>query len=145
MPIDHSQLMIGTDSALRNKILIVDDDAGIRQALKVTLSLFGFDVAEASSGEQAIELAAAGSFDAVLLDMNMPGMGGVPACREIRRKFPLLPVLMLTVRDSREDREGAFEAGAGDYVTKPFHIKDLAVRVREAIVLSKKPARTYCP
>jgi len=65
--------------------------------------------------------------------MNMPGMGGVTACREIRSRFPLLPILMLTVRDSQEDKIGAFEAGADDYVTKPFHMRELTARVRAAV------------
>src|ERR1700721_2317216 len=81
-------------------ILIVDDDAGIRQALRVTLKSFGFDVAEASTGEQAIELTAKSVYDAVLLDVNMPGMGGVVAWRQIRDRFPTLPIVMLTVRDA---------------------------------------------
>jgi two-component system, OmpR family, KDP operon response regulator KdpE len=133
VPIDNSTSATTSDSSPRNHILVVDDDSGIRQALRVTLRSFGFEVAEASTGEQAIELAAKGLFDAVLLDMNMPGMGGVPACREIRSRFPLLPILMLTVRDSQEDKIGAFEAGADDYVTKPFHMSELTARVRSAV------------
>ena len=114
-------------------ILIVDDDSAIRQALRLTLRSFGFEIAEASTGEQAIGLLAKRPYDAVLLDMNMPGMGGVPACREIRRRFPALPILMLTIRDSQEDKLGAFEAGADDYVTKPFHMSELTARVRAAL------------
>jgi two-component system KDP operon response regulator KdpE len=114
-------------------ILIVDDDSAIRQALRLTLRSFGFEIAEASTGEQAIGLLGKRPYDAVLLDMNMPGMGGVPACREIRRRFPALPILMLTIRDSQEDKLGAFEAGADDYVTKPFHMSELTARVRAAL------------
>jgi two-component system KDP operon response regulator KdpE len=114
-------------------ILVVDDDSGIRQALRVTLKSFGFEVAEASTGEQAIELTAKSVFDAVLLDVNMPGMGGVLACRAIRSRFPALPILMLTVRDAQEDKIGAFEAGADDYVTKPFHMRELTARLRAAV------------
>ena len=114
-------------------ILIVDDDSAIRQALRLTLRSFGFEIAEASTGEQAIGLLAKRPYDAVLLDMNMPGMGGVPACREIRPRFPALPILMLTIRDSQEDKLGAFEAGADDYVTKPFHMSELTARVRAAL------------
>jgi two-component system KDP operon response regulator KdpE len=114
-------------------ILVVDDDSGIRQVLRVTLKSFGFEVAEASTGEQAIELTAKGLFDAVLLDVNMPGMGGVLACREIRSRFPALPIVMLTVRDTQADKIGAFEAGADDYVTKPFHMRELTARLRAAV------------
>jgi two-component system, OmpR family, KDP operon response regulator KdpE len=114
-------------------IMIVDDDSAIRQALRITLRSFGFEVAEASTGEQAIDLLAKRLYDAVLLDMNMPGMGGALACREIRRRFPTLPILMLTIRDSQDDKLGAFEAGADDYVTKPFHMSELTARVRSAL------------
>jgi two-component system KDP operon response regulator KdpE len=117
----------------RGNILIVDDESAIRQALRVTLRAFGFGVAEASTGEQAIELSARGKYDAVLLDVNMPGIGGMIACREIRRLSPALPILMLTVRDSQEDKLGAFEAGADDYVSKPFHMRELTARVRAAV------------
>ena len=114
-------------------ILIVDDDSAIRQALRITLRSFGFEVAEASTGEQAIDLTTKRLYDAVLLDMNMPGMGGVLACREIRRRFPALLIIMLTIRDSQDDKLGAFEAGADDYVTKPFHMSELTARVRAAL------------
>jgi len=120
-------------TAARPHILIVDDESAIRQALRVLLGSFGFDVAEAATGEQAIELLGADSYDAVLLDMNMPGMGGMSACREIRRLLPRLPILMLTIRDAHEEKVEAFEAGADDYVTKPFHIRELTARVRAAL------------
>ena len=111
-------------------ILIVDDDSGIRQALRVTLKSFGFEVAEASTGEQAIELTGKSVYEAVLPDVNMPGMGGVVACRQIRSRFPALPIVMLTVRDAQEDKIGAFEAGADNYVTKPFHMRELTAILR---------------
>jgi two-component system KDP operon response regulator KdpE len=120
-------------TATRAHILIVDDEPAIRQALRVTLRSSGFDVAEASTGEQAVELVRSEGYDAVLLDMNMPGMGGMSACREIRLRAPSLPILMLTIRDSQEDKIEAFEAGADDYVTKPFHMRELMARVRAAV------------
>ncbi len=121
--------------ALAN-ILVVDDEASIRQALRVTLGTLGFDVAEAATGEQALALlraANAAHYDAVLLDMNMPGMGGMTACREIRQLSPQLPILMLTIRDSQDDKVEALDSGADDYVTKPFHMRELTARVRAAI------------
>jgi len=137
MPINDGALArtlaTSSDAGLRHNILVVDDDSGIRQVLRVTLRAFGFEVAEASTGEQAIQLTAKCLFDAVLLDMDMPGMGGVPACREIRSRFPLLPILMLTVRDRHEDKLDAFRAGADDYITKPFHMSELATRLRAAV------------
>lgn len=117
-------------------ILVVDDEASIRQALRVTLGTLGFDVAEAGTGEQAIALLKAPNaphYDAVLLDMNMPGMGGMDACREIRRFSPRLPIVMLTIRDNPDDKVEALDSGADDYVTKPFHVRELTARVRAAI------------
>src|ERR1700722_10750385 len=114
-------------------ILVVDDESSIRQALRVTLGTIGFEVTEASTGEQALALIRGERYDAVLLDMNMPGMGGMIACREIRRVSPGLPILMLTIRDSQDDKVEALESGADDYVTKPFHMRELTARVRAAI------------
>jgi two-component system KDP operon response regulator KdpE len=125
-----------TRSACGN-ILIVDDEPAIRQALRITLGSLGFEIAEASTGEQAIELTVRNHYDAILLDVNMPGIGGVLACREIRRSSPALPILMLTVRDTQDDKIGAFEAGADDYVTKPFHVRELTARVRAALRRSR--------
>ena len=114
-------------------ILVVDDEASIRQALRVTLGKIGFEVAEAATGEEALALIRSLQYDAVLLDMNMPGMGGMAACREIRRVAPSLPILMLTIRDNQDDKVEALESGADDYVTKPFHMRELTARVRAAI------------
>lgn len=120
-------------TAARTHILIVDDESAIRHALRALLGSFGFEVAEASTGEQALELLGRASYDAVLLDMNMPGMGGMTACREMRRRLPCLPILMLTIRDGQDEKVEAFEAGADDYVIKPFHIRELTARVRAAV------------
>jgi two-component system KDP operon response regulator KdpE len=120
-------------SGLQGKVLIVDDEPSIRRALHTTFGTLGFDVAEAVNGEQAIPLLRASNFDAVLLDVNMPGMGGIQTCREIRRQFPQLAVLMLTVRNEEDDKIEALEAGADDYVTKPFPIRELVARVRAAV------------
>lgn len=114
-------------------ILLVDDDAGIRRALSTTLRAFSFTVDQAPDGESALPLIRAQQFDAVLLDMNMPGMGGIETCRQIRRTAPLLPILMLTVRDNQEDIERALDAGADDYITKPFHIREVTARLRAAV------------
>lgn len=124
------------------KVLIVDDEPSIRRALRTTFGTLGFDITEAVTGEQALPLLRAANFDAVLLDINMPGMGGVQACREIRRQFPHLAVLMLTVRDSEDDKVEALEAGADDYVTKPFPIRELVARVRSAVRRSHTPPST---
>jgi two-component system KDP operon response regulator KdpE len=120
-------------NGLPGKVLIVDDEPSIRRALRTTFGTLGFDIAEAVNGEQAIPLLRASNFHAVLLDVNMPGMGGIQTCREIRRQFPQLAVLMLTVRNEEDDKIEALEAGADDYVTKPFPIRELVARVRAAV------------
>ena len=120
-------------SQSHGKILIVDDESSIRRALHSTLHGMGFEVDQASTGEEALDLVRASEYDVVLLDINMPGIGGVRACREIRRSLPRLGILMLTVRDSEDDKVAALDAGADDYITKPFHIRELAARIRSAV------------
>ena len=121
----------------RWNVLAVEDDAGIRQSLLETLSALGFVVGEAGSGEEALSRLRMINYDAVLLDINMPGMGGMEACRRINHAYPLLPILMLTVRDEEDDKVEALDAGADDYVTKPFQIRELTARLRSAIRRSK--------
>ena len=122
---------------LQGKVLLVDDDASIRRALYTTLSALGFEIEEASSGEQAVSFVRTERYDAVLLDINMPGVGGIEACRMLRRLTPGLPILMLTVRDSADDKIDALDAGADDYITKPFHVGELTARVRSAVRRSR--------
>jgi len=117
----------------QGKVLVVDDDDVIRRALSATLQGMGFAVEAASTGEAALHLVGQTAFDVVLLDINMPGMGGIRACRELRKSQPRLGILMLTVRDSEEDKVAALDAGADDYVTKPFQVRELAARVRAAV------------
>lgn len=114
-------------------ILIVDDDASVRRALRTTLQTLGFSTSKASGGEEALVSVCKAPFDVVLLDINMPGLDGHETCRHLRRLVPRIGILMLTVRDSQEDKVKALEAGADDYVTKPFHIRELTARVRASI------------
>lgn len=124
----------------RNKVLIVEDDAGIRQSLFETLGALGFMLGEAENGEEALVRLRMVSYDAVLLDINMPGMGGMETCRRIFQAYPRLPIIMLTVREEEEDKVEALDAGAHDYVTKPFQIRELTARLRAAIRASKTTA-----
>jgi two-component system KDP operon response regulator KdpE len=114
-------------------ILIVDDDASVRRALRTTLQTLGFSTSEASGAEEALVSVCTTPCDVVLLDINMPGMDGHEACRHLRRLVPRIGILMLTVRDSQDDKIRALEAGADDYVTKPFHIRELTARVRASV------------
>ncbi len=123
------------------KILIVDDEPSIRRALRTTLRELDFEVVEASRGEEAISLIRTVQFAAILLDINMPGMSGVEACRRIRQFAPRLSILMLTVRDSEDDKVEALEAGADDYITKPFALRELTARIRAAVRRGQAPAK----
>jgi len=114
-------------------VLVTDDDADLRLVLRKTLDALGFAVTESSNGEGAIREVDARPFHAVLMDVNMPGIGGIEACRQIRRKDPRMQILMLTVRDRELDKIEALDAGADDYITKPFSIPELAARLRSAV------------
>ena len=120
-------------SQSQGKVLIVDDESSLRRVLRNALQGMGFSVDDASNGEAALDLVGEAAYDAVLLDINMPGMGGIRACREMRKNSPRLGILMLTVRDSEEDKVAALDAGADDYVTKPFRTRELAARIRAAV------------
>jgi len=101
--------------------------------LRRTLDALGFEVSESPNGEQALKQVEVQRFQAILLDVNMPGAGGIVTCREMRRKHPQLQILMLTVRDREADKIEALDAGADDYITKPFSIPELAARLRSAV------------
>ena len=122
-----------SSNAMQGAILVVDDDTSARRALRVTLSGLGFTVVEAARGEEALSLVRVTWFDAVLLDVDMPGMGGVETCRNIRRTIARLPILMLSVMDSEDDKVLALDAGADDYITKPFQLRELTARLRAAV------------
>ena len=111
----------------------MDDETAIRWALRKTLQRMNFEIVEAETGEQAIALVRTVRFDAVLLDIGMPGMNGIEACRRIRQLMPLLGIVMLTVKNTEEDKIQALDAGADDYITKPFHLGELAARLRAAV------------
>jgi two-component system KDP operon response regulator KdpE len=114
------------------RILVVDDDPQIRRVMRVTLTAQGYEVDEAKNGESALEKLREHRFDLVLLDMNMPGMSGLEACREIRGQSEIA-IIMLTVMDNETDKVEALDAGADDYVTKPFNPPELSARIRAAL------------
>jgi len=123
------------------RILLVDDEPAIRRALRPPLIELGFQVAEASRGEEALQLLRTAVYDVVLLDVNMPGIGGIETLKRIRAVAPRLPILMLTVRDAEEEKVEALELGADDYVTKPFSVRELIARIRTAVRRVQAPAR----
>jgi two-component system KDP operon response regulator KdpE len=123
------------------RILLVDDESAIRRALRPPLLELGFQVVEASRGEEALQMLRTGAFDVILLDVNMPGIGGIETLRRMRALAPRMPILMLTVRDAEEEKVVALELGADDYVTKPFSTRELIARIRTAIRRVQAPAR----
>ena len=111
-------------------ILVVDDDAGLLRALQRVLVSNGFDVEVAAGGDQALACLRARVFDAVVLDVTMPGVDGIEVCERLRADGDQLPVLMLTARDAVRDRVVGLEAGADDYLVKPFANEELVARLR---------------
>src|SRR5581483_2765263 len=114
------------------KVLVVDDEPQIRRVMKTTLTGQGYEVHEARSGEEALDAVREQRFDLILLDANMPGIGGLDACRAIRATSEAA-IVMLTVRSGEEDKVAALDAGADDYVTKPFSMPELLARIRASL------------
>ena len=125
----------------RIRVLVVDDEPAIRRALRPPLMELGFEVTEVSRGEMALDVLKTETFEAILLDVNMPGIGGIETLRRIRALYPRLPILMLTVRDSENEKVQALEMGADDYVTKPFSVRELVARIRAAVRRVQAPVR----
>jgi len=123
----------------QGRLLIVEHDSALRRSMHTTLGSLGFAVSEASNGEDALVNLRKADYEAVLLDINMPGMGGIDTFRRIRCISTKLQILMLTVRDDEEDKVEALEAGADDYVTKPFQSRELTARIRTAIRRFRAP------
>ncbi len=111
------------------RILIVDDQPKIRRFMRSTLAGDGYEVDEAKTGEEALEKVRVFRPDLVVLDLNMPGMGGMAACRALRGDTNIA-IIMLTVRNAEEDKVAALDAGADDFVTKPFSTPELLARIR---------------
>jgi DNA-binding response OmpR family regulator len=115
----------------RRTVLVVEDDAAIRELLRLHLDLAGFTIDEAGEGRSALERARSTSFDLVLLDVMLPGLDGVSVCRAIRDGGANVdtPILMLTAREGESDKVLGLESGADDYLTKPFGVRELMARI----------------
>jgi two-component system KDP operon response regulator KdpE len=107
----------------------VDDEPALRKTICASLATGGFTVQEAATGADAVRTLKVRLFDLVLLDVNMPGMSGLEVCRQIRAFAPRTGIIMVTVRDTEDDKVQALEAGADDYVTKPFRFRELVARL----------------
>lgn len=111
------------------RILMVDDEPQIRRVIRPALAALGYEPYEARSGEEALQAVGEYKPEVILLDMNMPGMGGLAACKEIRAVSEAA-IIILSVRDSEKDKIAALDAGADDYITKPFSVNELMARIR---------------
>src|SRR6202163_1159722 len=120
-------------------ILVVDDEPQIRRVMRTTLVAQGYEVSDARSGDDALDLIRAEKYDLVLLDVNMPGISGIQTCREIRLGSDL-PIIMVTVRGAERDKVQALDAGADGYLTKPFSVSELLARIRAVLRRTSFPA-----
>lgn len=120
------------------RILVVDDEPQIRRVLRAALVGQGYEVWDARRGDEALDLVRTVKFDLILLDLNLPDMTGIDVCRQIRAGFNV-PIVAVTVRSMEKDKVAALDAGANDYVTKPFETSELLARVR-AHLRRKRPA-----
>ena len=123
-------------------VLVVDDDGPILRMLERTLSAEGYDVTAAAGGGEALAAVERSVPDLVILDVAMPGVDGLAVCRRLRRKGLALPILLLTARDAVEDRVAGLDAGADDYLVKPFAAPELLARVRALKRRGRVPAET---
>jgi two-component system response regulator MprA len=112
------------------RVLVVDDDRAVRDALRRALGLGGYEVIVAGSGEEGLELIRTAVPDAVVLDVGLPDLDGLELCRRLRREGNRVPVLILTAREAVTDRIDGLDAGADDYVVKPFDVGELSARLR---------------
>ncbi|MGH7199672.1 MAG: response regulator transcription factor [Planctomycetaceae bacterium] len=117
----------------RRRVLVVEDDAAIRRGIVDALEYEGYQPLEAERGDAGLRTALSGAFDLVLLDLVLPGLGGLDVLREVRLARPTLPVIILTARGEEADRVQGLKLGADDYVVKPFSVRELTARV-EAVL-----------
>jgi two-component system, OmpR family, KDP operon response regulator KdpE len=115
-----------------SKVLVIDDDPSLLRAMRLGLRASGHDVAWASTGEQGVGQVAATAPDVVILDLGLPDIDGLTACRRIRQ-WSDVPIIVLSATDAEDRKVAAFDLGADDYVTKPFSMSELEARIRTAI------------
>ncbi len=115
---------------MSKKILLIEDDESIRELVEVNIRYLGYDVDYAADGEAGLALALDNDYALVILDLNLPKLGGMEVCQQLRRKKELTPVIMLSARSSELDRVLGLELGADDYLTKPFSVPELMARIK---------------
>jgi two-component system OmpR family response regulator len=122
------------------RILVVEDEKRLAELIRRGLRDEGYAVDATGSGEEGLDWVEAAPYDAIVLDVMLPGIDGLEACRQLRRRRVLTPVLMLTARDAIADRVNGLDAGADDYLVKPFAFAELSARLR---ALTRRPAETH--
>lgn len=122
-----------------NSILIVEDEDSIRKFVKINLDRAGFDVKEAASGEEGIDIARKEHIDIVVLDVMLPGIDGFEVCKILRKEYPHLGIVMLTAKSQDIDKIMGLEYGTDDYMTKPFNPMELVLRVKSLARRMDKP------
>jgi DNA-binding response OmpR family regulator len=124
---------------MRSRLLVVDDDPDVRDSLRRALGYAGYAVATAADGMEALSSLARAPADLVILDVLMPMLDGLEACRALRERGNAIPVLLLTARDAIDDRVAGLEAGADDYLVKPFALRELLARVNALLRRARPP------
>ncbi|GIP14922.1 putative transcriptional regulatory protein YkoG [Paenibacillus montaniterrae] len=125
---------------MSDKILVVEDESGIARILQLELEHEGYEVGLASDGKQGYEMINSGEYQLVLLDVMLPKMSGIEVLRQVRQAGNLIPIILLTARDTVPDKVSGFEHGANDYITKPFAVEELLARVRNILrIFQQKP------
>lgn len=132
---------MGKKTGDRAVVLIVDDDEGIREALRMALSYEGYEIRLARHGGEGLEAVSAGDIDLIIADVMMPLIDGLSMCRTLRRNGDRTPILVLTARTTVPDRVGGLDAGADDYLLKPFELDELLARVRALLRRMEPDAR----
>ncbi|UPK43776.1 response regulator transcription factor [Paenibacillus pabuli] len=128
---------------MNEAVLVIEDEPKIARLLELELQYEGYQVGKAGSGTEGLEMYIDGQWDLILLDIMLPGLSGIEVLRRIRVKDATVPILMLTAKDSVEDKVSGLDLGANDYITKPFRIEELLARVRAALRLSAASAATH--
>jgi len=121
---------------MNEAVLVIEDEPKIARLLELELQYEGYQVGKAGSGTEGLEKYGEGQWDLILLDVMLPGLSGIEVLRRIRAKDATVPIIMLTAKDSVEDKVSGLDLGANDYITKPFQIEELLARVRAALRLS---------
>ncbi|WP_413374079.1 response regulator transcription factor [Paenibacillus taichungensis] len=128
---------------MNEAVLVIEDEPKIARLLELELQYEGYQVGKAGSGTEGLEMYVDGQWDLILLDIMLPGLSGIEVLRRIRAKDATVPILMLTAKDSVEDKVSGLDLGANDYITKPFRIEELLARVRAALRLSAASAAAH--